>query len=89
MPHKGFADPVTYDEPGFHLNYNTPAVIHPFMSLCCRKHVFETLQRIVIFHVCCLYEMNSVQHPSATCASHFSETWLVSTMQQDHETCET
>ena len=60
------------------------------MSLCCLKHAFETLQRIVIFHVCCFYyEMKSVQHPSATCATHFSETWLVSTMQQDHETCET
>ena len=50
------------------------------------KHALETLQRIVIFHVCCLYEMNSGQHPSATCATHFSETWLVSTMQQNHET---
>ena len=26
--------------------------------------------------------MNSVQHSSATGATHFSETWLVSTMQQ-------
>ena len=25
------------------------------------KHVFETLQHIVIFHVCLFYEMNSVQ----------------------------
>ena len=41
------------------------------------KHVFKTLQHIVIFHVCLLYEMNSVQHSSATCATHFSETWLV------------
>ena len=54
------------------------------------KHVFETLQRIVMFHVCCfLYEMKSVQHLSATCATHFSEAKLVNTMQQDHETCET
>ena len=53
------------------------------------KHVFETLQHSVIFHVCLFYEMNSVQHSSATCATHFSETWLVSTMQQNHETCET
>ena len=35
------------------------------------------------------YEINSVQQSSATCATHFSETWLVSTMQQNHETCET
>ena len=54
------------------------------------KHVFETLQRTVTLLVCCFfYEMISVQHLSATCATHFSETWLVSTMQQDHETCET
>ena len=66
------------------------SIIHPFMSLCCLKHVFETLQRIVIFHVCCfLYEMKSVQHLSATCATHFGEIWSVNTMQQDHETCET
>ena len=32
------------------------------------------------------YEMDSVQHSSATCATHFSETWLASTMQQTHET---
>ena len=39
---------------------------------------------------CVLFiEMNSVQHSSATCATHFSETWLVSTMQQNHEACET
>ena len=59
------------------------------------KHAFETLQHIVIFYVCLFCEMNSVQHLSATCATHlkhvtyFSETWLVSTMQQTHETCET
>ena len=53
------------------------------------KHACETLQHIVIFHVCLFYEMNSVQHSSATCVTHFSETKLVSTMQQDHETCET
>ena len=53
------------------------------------KHAFETLQHMFIFHVCLFYEMNSVQHSSATCATHFSETKLVSTMQQDHETCET
>ena len=33
--------------------------------------------------------MNMVQHSSATCATHFSETWLASTMQQTHETYET
>ena len=38
------------------------------------KHACETLQHIVIFHVCLFYEMNSVQHSSVT---HFSETWLV------------
>ena len=53
------------------------------------KHVFETLQRIVMFHVCCFhYEMKSVQHLSATCATHSSDIWLVNTMQQDLETCE-
>ena len=41
------------------------------------KHACETLQHIVIFHVCLFYEMNSVPHSSATCATHFSETWLV------------
>ena len=42
------------------------------------------------FMCCCFhYEMKSVQHLSATCATHFSETKLVNTMQQDHETCET
>ena len=41
------------------------------------KHACETLQHIVIFHVCLFYEMNSVQHSSATCVTHFSETWLV------------
>ena len=53
------------------------------------KHACETLQHIVIFHVCLFYEMNSVQHSSATCATHFSETWLASTMPQTHETHET
>jgi hypothetical protein len=55
--------------------------MHPFMSLYCMKHVLETLQHIVIFYVCLFYEMNSVQHSSATCATHFGETWLVITMQ--------
>ena len=41
------------------------------------KHACETLQQIVIFHVCLFYEKNSVQHSSATCVTHFSETWLV------------
>ena len=54
------------------------------------KLVFETLQRIVMFHVCCFhYEMKSVQHLSTTSATHFSETKLDNTMQQDHETYET
>ena len=59
------------------------------------KHAFETLQHIIIFHVCLFYEMNSVQHSSATCVthswnmSHTLVTWLVSTMQQTHETYET
>ena len=59
------------------------------MNLYCMKHACETLQHIIIFHVCLFYEMNSVQQSSATYTTHFSETWLVSTMQQDHETCET
>ena len=41
------------------------------------KHACETLQHIVIFHVCLFYEKNSVQHSSATCVTHFSETCLV------------
>ena len=51
--------------------------MHPFTSLYHMKHVFETLQCIVMFHVCCfLYKMKSVQHLSATYATHFSETKL-------------
>ena len=51
---------------------------------------FWNITTCCIFHVCCFfYEMKSVQHLSATCATHFSEIWLVHTMQQDHETCET
>ena len=57
------------------------------------KHAFETLQHMFIFHVCLFYEMNSVQHSKCNmCNSllkhvtYFSETWLVSTMQQTHET---
>ena len=47
------------------------------MSLDCLEHAFETLQHMFIFHVCLFYEMDSVQHSSATCVTHFSETWLV------------
>ena len=50
---------------------------------------FRNIATYCVFHVCCFYEMNSVQHPSATCVTHFSETKLVNTIQQDHETCET
>ena len=49
------------------------------------KHVIETLQHTIYFMSVVYCDMNSVQHPSATCATHFSETWLVSTMQHDHE----
>ena len=54
------------------------------------KHDFETLQHVVYFMcvVSCM-KCKSVQHLSATCATHFSETKLVNTMQQDHEMCET
>ena len=39
------------------------------------KHVIETLQHAVYFMSVVLnYEMNSVQHPSTTCATHFSGT---------------
>ena len=78
-----------------HLHFMDMSIIHPFMSLDCMKHAFETLQNMFIFHVCLFYEMNSVQHSSATCAthswnmSHTLVTWLVSTMQQTHETYET
>jgi len=51
------------------------------------KHVIETLQHTVYFmSVVFVYEMISVQHSSATCATYFSETWLVRTMPQTHET---
>ena len=57
--------------PHLHLHFINISIIHPFMSLYHMKHVFETLQRIVMFHVCCFfYEMKSVQHLSATCATH-------------------
>ena len=63
--------------PHLHLHFINMSIIHPFMSLYCMKHACETLQHIVIFHVCLFYEKNSVQHSSATCVTHFSETWLV------------
>ena len=73
----------------FHKHENHSSIHEPGLL----KHAFETLQHIVICHVCLFYEMNSVQHSSATCAthswnmSHTLVTWLVSTMQQTHETC--
>ena len=54
-----------------HLHFMNMSIIHPFMSIDCVKHAFETLQHIVIFNVCLFCEMNSVQHLSATCATHF------------------
>ena len=57
--------------PHLHLHFINMGIIHPFMSLDCMKHAFETLQHIVICHVCLYYEMNSVQPSSATCAIHF------------------
>ena len=45
-------------------------MIHPFMSLDGLEHAFETLQHMFIFYVCLFYEMDSVQHSSATCATH-------------------
>ena len=51
------------------------------------KHVIETLQHTVYFmSVVFVYEMISVQHSSATCATYFSGTELVSMIQHDHET---
>ena len=38
--------------PHLHLHFINMSIIHPFMSLDCMKHVFETLQHIVTFHVC-------------------------------------
>ena len=38
--------------PHLHLHFINMSIIHPFMSLDCMKHAFETLQYIVIFHVC-------------------------------------
>ena len=72
--------------PHLHLHFINMSIIHPFMSLDCMKHAFKTLQHMFMFHVCLFYEMNSVQHSSATCATHFSETWLACTMPQTHET---
>ena len=76
---------------GFHiaLAFHEHEHHSPIHELILHETCFETLQHIVIFHVCLFYEMNSVQHSSATYATHFSEIWLVNTMQQDHETCET
>ena len=56
--------------PHLHLHFINMSIIHPFMSLYCMKHACETLQHIVIFHVCLFDEMNSVQHSSATYATH-------------------
>ena len=56
--------------PHLHLHFINMSIIHPFMSLDCLEHAFETLQHMFIFHVCLFYEMNSVQHSSATCATH-------------------
>ena len=52
--------------PHLHLHFMNMSIIHSFISLCHMKHDFKTFQRIVIFHVCCLYEMNSVQHVQLT-----------------------
>ena len=52
--------------PHLHLHFINMSIIHPFMSLDCMKHAFQTLQHMFIFHVCLFYEMNSVQHSSAT-----------------------
>ena len=38
--------------PHLHLHFMNMSIIHTFMSLYCMKHVVETLQHIVIFHVC-------------------------------------
>ena len=56
--------------PHLHLHFMDMSIIHSYTSLYHMKHVFETLQRIVIFMCCFLYEMKSVQHLSATCATH-------------------
>ena len=70
---------LTFHDHNHHGAFMNMSIIQSFTSLYHMKHVFETLQRIVMFHVCCfLYKMKSVQHLSATCATHFSETWLVS-----------
>ena len=80
----GFCNTLGVWLPHLHLHFRNMSIIHPFMSLDCMKHAFETLQHMFIFHVCLFYEMNSMQHSSATCATHFSETWLDSTMPQTH-----
>ena len=56
--------------PHLHLHFINMSIIHSFMRLDCLEHAFETLQHLFIFHVCLFYEMNSVQHSSATCATH-------------------
>ena len=43
--------------PHLHLHFMDMSIIHPFMSLDCMKHAFETLQHMFIFHVCFFYEM--------------------------------
>ena len=58
-----------------HLHSMNMSIIHPFMSLYYMKHVIETLQHTVYFmSVVFVYEMISVQHSSATCATYFSGT---------------
>ena len=57
--------------PHLHLHFINMSIIHPCMSFDCLEHAFKTLPHMFIFHVCLFYEMNSVQHSSATCAIHF------------------
>ena len=77
--------------PHLHLHFMNMSIIHSFIhKLISHETWFWNMAICCIFHVCCfLYEIKSVQHLSATCATYFSEIWLVNTMQQDHETCET
>ena len=56
--------------PHLHLHFMNMSIIHSFTNLYCMKHACETLQHIVIFHVCLFYEMNSVQHMQHTLVKH-------------------
>ena len=75
--------------PHLHLHFMNMSIMHPFVNLYHMKHDFKTLQHIVYFM--CIVSFMNVKCATLKCnmCHSLSETRLVSTMQQDHETCET